>query len=41
MDDKTENLSIGLGGFLLPLGNVKGDNHVSCYQRNITKQTSI
>jgi len=37
MDDKTESLSIGLSGFLLPLGNVKGDKHVSCYQRNITK----
>ena len=27
--------------FLLPLGKVKGDKHVSCYQRDITKQTSI
>ena len=41
MDGRTEILSIGLDGFLLPLGNVKGDKHVSCYQRNITKQTSI
>ena len=41
MDDKAEILSIGLGGILLPLGNVKGDKHVSCYQRNATKQTSI
>lgn len=41
MDDKTEILSIELGGFLLPLTNVKGDKHVSCYQRDITKQTSI
>lgn len=41
MDDKTAILSIGLGGFLLPLGNVKGDKHVPCYQRDITKQTSI
>ena len=31
MDDKTEILSLGLGGFLLPLENVKGDKHVSCY----------
>ena len=41
MDDKTEILSIGLGGFLLLLGKVKGDKHVSCYQRNSTKQTAI
>ena len=37
MDDKTEILSIGLGGFLLPLGKVKRDKHVSCYQRNFTE----
>ena len=41
MDDKTEILSIGLGGILATSGKVKGDKHVSCYQRNITKQTSI
>ena len=42
MDDKTEILSIGLGGLLNYLwGKVKGDKHVSCYQRDITKQTSI
>lgn len=41
MDGRTEILSIGLGGFLLPLGKVKGDKYVSCYQRNITKQTAI
>lgn len=41
MDDKTEILSIGLSSILLPLGKVKGDKHVSCYQRDITKQTSI
>lgn len=41
MDDKTEILSLGLGGLLATSGKVKGDKHVSCYQRNITKQTSI
>ena len=42
MDDETEILSIGLGGlFATSGGKVKGDKHVSCYQRNITKQTSI
>ena len=41
MDGRTEILFIELGGFLLPLTNVKGDKHVSCYQRDITKQTSI
>ena len=41
MDGRTEILSIGLGGLLATSGEVKGDKHVSCYQRNSTKQTSI
>ena len=41
MDGRTEILSIGLVDFKLPLGKVEGDKHVSCYQRNSTKQTSI
>ena len=41
MDDKTEMCLLDWVAFFYLWGKVKGDKHVSCYQRNSTKQTSI